>query len=67
MGTLKGRTAIRVFTKFPNLKEKPYWGNHFWAPGYCVDTVGLDAEMIRKCVKYQESKERREEQIRFTF
>ena len=67
MGTLKGRTAIRVFTKFPNLKEKPYWGNHFWAPGYCVDTVGLDAEMIRKYVKYQESKERREEQIRFTF
>ena len=67
MGTLKGRTAIRVFTKFPNLKEKPYWGNHFWAPGYCVDTVGLDAEMIRKYVKYQEAKERREEQIRFTF
>ena len=48
MGTLKGRTAIRVFKKFPNLKEKPYWGNHFWAPGYCVDTIGLDAEMIRK-------------------
>ena len=32
MGTLKGRTAIRVFSKFPYLKEKPYWGNHFWAP-----------------------------------
>jgi putative transposase len=46
MGTLKGRTAIRVFNKFSYLKEKPYWGNHFWAPGYCVDTVGLDAEMI---------------------
>ena len=59
MGTLKGRTAIRVFTEFPDLKEKPYWGNHFWARGYCVDTVGLDAEMIRKHVKYQESKERR--------
>ena len=47
MGTVKGRTAIRVFQKFPYLKEKPYWGNHFWAPGYCVDTIGLDAEMIR--------------------
>jgi putative transposase len=67
MGTLKGRTAIRVFSKFPYLKQKPYWGNHFWAPGYCVDTVGLDAEMIRKYVKYQENTERREEQLQFKF
>ena len=67
MGTLKGRTAIRVFNKFPYLKKKPYWGNHFWAPGYCVDTVGLDSEMIRKYVKHQENKERMEEQLRFKF
>ena len=56
MGVLKGKTAIRVFQKFSELKEKPYWGNHFWAKGYCVDTVGLDIEMIRKYVKYQEPK-----------
>ena len=43
-GTVKGRTAIRVFKQFPYLKRKPYWGNHFWAKVYCVDTVGLDAE-----------------------
>ena len=61
VGTLKGRTAIQVFNKFRDLKEKPYWGNHFWARGYCVDTVGLDAEMIRKYVKYQEDKERQSE------
>ena len=61
VGTVKGRTAIRVFNKFQSLKTKPYWGNHFWANGYCVDTVGLDAEMIRKYVKYQEAKERRSE------
>ena len=54
MGTVKGRTAIRVFKQFPNLKVKPYWGNHFWAEGYCVDTVGLDEEHVRKYVKYQE-------------
>ena len=42
MGVLKGRTAIRMFRKYPNLKTKPYWGNHFWADGYCVDTVGLN-------------------------
>ena len=58
MGAVKGRTAIRVFKKYPYLKERPYWGNHFWADGYCVDTVGLDAEMIRKYVVFQERKER---------
>jgi putative transposase len=57
VGTLKGRTAIRVFNRFRKLKEKPYWGNKFWARGYCVDTVGLDAEMIQKYVKYQQKKE----------
>ena len=56
MGVLKGKTAIRVFNKFPELKQRPYWGNHFWAEGYCVDTVGLDSEMIKKYVKYQEDK-----------
>ena len=61
-GIVKGRTAIRVFNKFRNLKEKPYWGNHFWTEGYWVDTVGLDSEMIRKYVKYQETWERRPEQ-----
>lgn len=63
MGSLKGRTAIRIFKQFPHLKKKPYWGNHFWAPGYCVDTVGLDAEMIRKYVKYQEKRERKQDQL----
>ena len=63
MGTVKGRTAIRVFKKYPYLKNKPYWGNHFWAPGYCVDTVGVNEEMIRKYVKYQENVDRRAEQL----
>ncbi len=62
VGTVKGRTAIRVFNKFRNLKKRPYWGNHFWAKGYCVDTVGLDEEKIRKYVKYQEKKEKVAEQ-----
>ena len=58
MGAIKGRTAIRVFKQFPYMKKKPYWGNHFWANGYCVDTVGLDAEMLRKYIIYQERNER---------
>ena len=63
VGSLKGRVAIRILNKFKRLKQKPYWGNHFWAKGYCVDTVGLDGEMIRKYVKYQEQKEKRVEQL----
>ena len=65
VGTIKGRTAIRVLNKFRQLKEKPYWGNHFWSRGYCVDTVGLDSKMIRKYIKYQEEKERREEKSKY--
>ena len=53
MGTIKGRTAIRVFKQFSHLKQQPYWGNRLWARGYCVDTVGLDPEMIIKYVRYQ--------------
>ena len=58
VGTVKGRSATRLFCKYPVLRRKPYWGNHFWAPGYCVDTVGLDLEKICKYVKYQEEKKR---------
>ncbi|WP_430812394.1 MULTISPECIES: IS200/IS605 family transposase [unclassified Carboxylicivirga] len=54
---VKGQTSIRIFQKYKSLKQKLYWGNHFWARGYCVDTVGLDEEMIRKYVKYQEERE----------
>ena len=58
VGRVKGKTAIRIFCKMPSLKIKPYWGNHFWARGYCVDTVGLDLEKIKLYVKYQEKKEK---------
>ena len=61
MGWIKGKSAIRVFKEFPELKRKPYWGNHFWSRGYCVDTVGLDEEKIRKYVRHQEQKDRLED------
>ncbi len=69
MGILKGKTAIKIFKSFPGLKKKPYWGNHFWARGYCSSTVGLDEEQIRKYVKYQEEQEKQEEgqQLGFEF
>ena len=67
MGILKGKTAIKLFKSYPKLKKKPYWGNHFWARGYFENTVGLDEEMIRCYVKYQEDKEREAEQDRQDF
>ncbi len=69
LGVLKGKTAIKLFKSYPQLKKKPYWGNHFWARGYFVSTVGLDEDMIKRYVKYQEKEEKREEdqQQRFDF
>lgn len=61
MGILKGKTAIALFKSSPVLKKKPYWGNHFWSRGYCVTTLGMDEEKIRRYVKYQEDNERLEE------
>ena len=52
-------------SRFRKLKQKPYWGNHLWARGYCVDTVGLDAEMIHKYVKYQEKQEKKAETSKY--
>jgi len=64
IGRVKGQTAMKVFRQFRELRRKPYWGNHFWAKGYCVDTIGLDAEMIRKYVRHQEKAERQQEQLK---
>ena len=67
MGILKGKTAVKIFKSYPELRNKPYWGNHFWSKGYCVDTIGLDEGKIKKYVKYQEEQERLEEQQRLDF
>jgi putative transposase len=67
VGVLKGKTAIRIFKSHPGLKKKPYWGNHFWARGYFVNTVGINEEMIRRYVKFQEEEERKMERDRSDF
>lgn len=61
IGTLKGKLATKIFKSYPVLKKKPYWGNHFWARGYLVSTVGVNEDVIRRYVKYQEDEERKEE------
>lgn len=61
LGILKGKLAIKVFKTYPKLKQKPYWGNHFWSRGYFVTTIGVDEEIIRRYVKYQEGEDKKEE------
>ncbi|NLM77303.1 MAG: IS200/IS605 family transposase [Ruminococcaceae bacterium] len=51
MGYLKGKSALMIFDKHPEYKQK---GNrHFWAQGYFVDTVGRNEQDIRKYIKQQ--------------
>ena len=56
VGFLKGKSAIKIFDMHAELKKR-YWGRHFWAKGYCVSTVGLDEEQIRKYVRWQLKKD----------
>lgn len=62
VGFLKGKSAIKLFDLHTELKKR-YWGRHFWAKGYCVRTVGLDEERIRKYVKWQLHKDKRMDQL----
>ena len=57
MGSLKGNLATKLFQRYEKLGKR-YWGRHFWSRGYCVSTVGLDEEKIRKYVSWQEMKEK---------
>ena len=60
MGYLKGKLALRLFHQYEQLGKR-YWGRHLWTRGYCVSTIGLDEDKIRKYVKWQEQKEKQEE------
>lgn len=59
MGTIKGKIAIKTFKSYPMLKKKPYWGN--------LITIGLNEEMIKRYVKYQEGEERKKERDQSDF
>ncbi len=60
MGFLKGKLALRLFDRFPQLRKR-YWGQHVWSRGYCASTIGLDEERVRKYVKWQSDKEQESE------
>ena len=57
MGYLKGKLALRMFHHYERLGKR-YWGRHLWSRGYCVSTVGLNEDEIRKYVKWQEKNDK---------
>ena len=61
MGFIKGKLSMKLFQRYERLGKK-YWGRHLWSRGYCVTTVGLDEDKIRKYVRWQELKEKELEQ-----
>jgi len=63
IGFLKGKSAVRIHRSI--LKAKKVTGLHFWARGYCVSTVGLDEETVRKYIREQEKLEK--QQLEFDF
>lgn len=53
---LKSISANRVFTTFPGLKKKYFWGSGLWSRGYYIDTAGsVSAETIRRYIEAQKS------------
>ncbi len=62
MGYVKGKLAIRLFDRYEKLGRR-YWGRHLWSRGYCVSTIGLDEDKIRKYVNWQAKREKQLEAI----
>jgi len=54
---LKANTGKALKKKFEFLKETYYGRGGIWSVGYFVSTVGLDENVIRKYVRYQEEED----------
>ena len=53
IGFLKGKSAIAIARQFSG-KERNFTGEHFWARGYAVSTVGFELDQVRKYIREQE-------------
>jgi putative transposase len=62
VGFLKGKSAIQIARTFGGRKRN-FTGQHFWARGYFVSTVGRDEAVIREYIKKQEQEDRRLDQL----
>ena len=64
VGYIKGKSAIHIARQFGGTRRN-FTGQHFWARGYFVSTVGRDEEVIRKYIQHQEIEDRRQDQLKF--
>lgn len=52
VGFIKGKSAITIIRQYLG-KERNFAGEHFWARGYAVSTIGFDLDQIIKYIKEQ--------------
>ena len=63
IGYIKGKSTIHVARTFFDHKRN-FVGQHFWARGYFVSTVGRDEAAIREYIRTQEHEDRRQDQLK---
>jgi putative transposase len=62
VGFIKGKSAIHLARVYGERKCN-FVGQHFWARGYFVSTVGPDEAVIREYIKKQEDEDQRLDQL----
>src|SRR6476619_2767739 len=62
IGYIKGKSAIHLARVYGERKRN-FTGQHFWARGYFVSTVGRNEEAIREYIRQQEKEDARLEQL----
>jgi len=62
IGYIKGKSAIHIARAFLG-RRRNFIGQHFWARGYYVSTVGRDETVIREYIQRQEDEDRRLDQL----
>ena len=62
VGYIKGKSAIHVAREFGGRKRN-FVGQHFWARGYFVSTIGRDELVIREYIRRQEVEDKRRDQL----
>ena len=63
IGFIKGKSAIHIARVYSE-RKRSFVGQHFWARGYFVSTVGRDEEVIREYIRHQEREDQRIDQLR---
>jgi len=63
IGYIKGKSAIHI-ARTAGGRQRNFTGEHFWARGYFVSTVGRDEKAIREYIQRQEQEDRRLDQMK---